>query len=265
VIDLFDDTATFYDLDAPAPRHGDEGPIPEDLLDTEHSVHEQLVEGIVVGDDDLMARYLEGAPIGRDELEGTLSKGVAAGVVFPVLCASATTGVGIDRLARLLVELCPTPAERRPALVSAGESLTEVPCDPDGPPLLEVVRTLSDPHAGKVTIAKVLSGTLSSDLVLTNPRSRADERLHALESISGSSTRPLTEAVAGDFVAIGRLSNTKTGDTLAPKTMPATVLVPSPSPPPRRRGAPGVARRRRQAHVGAGASLRGGPDHQRRT
>jgi len=56
-------------------------------------VHEQLVEGIVVGDDDLMARYLEGAPIGRDELEGTLSKGVAAGVVFPVLCASATTGV----------------------------------------------------------------------------------------------------------------------------------------------------------------------------
>jgi elongation factor G len=232
VIDLFDDTATFYDLDAPAPRHGDEGPIPEDLLDTEHSVHEQLVEGIVVGDDDLMARYLEGAPIGRDELEGTLSKGVAAGVVFPVLCASATTGVGIDRLARLLVELCPTPAERRPALVSAGESLTEVPCDPDGPPLLEVVRTLSDPHAGKVTIAKVLSGTLSSDLVLTNPRSRADERLHALESISGSSTRPLTEAVAGDFVAIGRLSNTKTGDTLAPKTMPATVLVPEPESAP---------------------------------
>jgi len=83
VIDLFDDTATFYDLDAPAPRHGDEGPIPEDLLDTEHSVHEQLVEGIVVGDDDLMARYLEGAPIGRDELEGTLSKGWRRGSCSP--------------------------------------------------------------------------------------------------------------------------------------------------------------------------------------
>jgi len=92
-------------------------------------VHEQLVEGIVVGDDDLMARYLEGAHRAR-RARGHLVKGVAAGVVFPVLCASATTGVGIDRLARLLVELCPTPAERRPALVSAGESLTESPATP---------------------------------------------------------------------------------------------------------------------------------------
>ena len=112
VIDLLDDSATLYDLDGGPPATGTEGPIPEDLVNTEHEVHEQLVEGIVVGDDDLMARYLDGETIGRDELEASLAGGVASGSVFPVLCCSGATGVGIDRLARLLVELGPAPGSR---------------------------------------------------------------------------------------------------------------------------------------------------------
>jgi elongation factor G len=231
VIDLLDDRATLYDLGSGPPVAGTEGPVPEDLAVTEHEVHEQLVEGIVVGDDDLMARYLEGEAISRQELEDTLAGGVAAGTVFPVLCCSGATGVGVDRLARLLVELCPSPVERPPLTVLAGDTTVEVQCDPDAQPLVVVCKTQTDQHAGRISLCKVVSGTLRPDAVLFNPRTRTDERLHVLESMRGREATVVEEVVAGDFVAVPRLTATGTGDTLAPKGTPVTAVLPAAEPP----------------------------------
>jgi len=231
VIDLLDDTATIYAVGVGPPITGSEGPVPPELANTEHEVHEQLVEGIVVGDDDLMARYLDGETIGRDELEGALAAGVANGSVFPVLCCSGATGVGIDRLATLLVELGPSPDRRPPVVVTAGETTTEVACDPGAPPLLSIVKTFADPHAGRISLCKVHSGTLRPDVVLTNPRTRSDERLHVLETLRGHDAEPVGDAVAGDFVAVPRLSDTRTGDTLAPKGTPVRVPLIEAEPP----------------------------------
>ena len=90
VIDLLDDTATHYDtmaagapVDGTVPPAGHEGPIPDELVDEEHTVHEQLVEGIVVGDDDLMERYLNGETLDYTELEKSLAGGVAVGIGLP--------------------------------------------------------------------------------------------------------------------------------------------------------------------------------------
>ena len=224
VIDLLDDRATLYDTASGPPVRGVDGPVPEDLEVAEHAVHEQLVEGIVVGDDELMARYLEGEPIDRAELQSSLASGVASGAVFPVLCCSGTTGVGVDRLARLLVELCPSPDRSRRAQVVAGGTTAEVAADSSGPPLVVVCKTLSDQHAGRLSLCKVLSGTLKPDTVLTNPRTHADERLHVLSSLRGHDATPVDAVVAGDFVAIPRLAGSLTGDTLAPKDKPVTVV-----------------------------------------
>jgi len=236
VIDLLDDTATHYDtpgagsaVDGTVPPAGHEGPIPDDLIDEEHVVHEQLVEGIVVGDDDLMERYLNGETLEYAELEKSLAGGVASASVFPVLCCSAASGVGVDRLARLIEELCPTPASRPPVLASAGTETAEIPCDPAGPTLLTVAKTFNDPHTGKMSLCKVISGTLQPDAVLVNSRSKEEERLHALQSIAGHATAPVTTVAAGDFVAVPRLNGTRTGDTLAPKGQP--VVVPPPELP----------------------------------
>jgi elongation factor G len=232
VIDLFDDTATVYDVSGGAAGPGTVGPIPDDLVDKEHQVHEQLVEGIVVGDDDLMARYLDGEAISRDELEASLAGGVAAGAVFPVLCCSGLTGVGVDRLARLLVELCPSPAASPPVTVVAGGTESQVPCDPAGPPLLLVCKIVADQHIGRVALARVVSGTIHPDDVLTNPRTRTDERLHILQTLRGREASPASGAVAGDFVALPRLGSVQAGDTLAPKDMPVRIPVPDPEPSP---------------------------------
>ncbi len=233
VIDLLDDTATHYDtlatggsVDGTVPPTGHEGPIPDDLVDEEHTVHEQLVEGIVVGDDDLMERYLNGESLDYAELEKSLAGGVASGAVFPVLCCSASSGVGVDRLARLVEELCPSPATRGPVTAAAGTTTTEIDIDPDGPTLLTVTKTYNDSHTGKMSLCKVISGTLEPDAVLVNSRTRDEERLHALQSIAGHATAPATSVAAGDFVAIPRLNGTRTGDTLAPKGQPVTIQPP---------------------------------------
>ncbi len=145
------------------PPSGHEGPIPDDLVDEEHTVHEQLVEGIVVGDDDLMERYLNGETLDYAELEKSLAGGVASASVFPVLCCSAASGVGVDRLARLIEELCPSPASRPPVTAAAGTETVEIPADPAGPTVLTVTKTYNDGHTGKMSLCKVVSGTMEPD------------------------------------------------------------------------------------------------------
>ena len=80
------------------------------MADEEHSVHDALIEGIVVADDDLMERYLADETIEPKELAHALAKGIDDATVFPVLCGSATRLIGVDRLARFIVEEGPAPA-----------------------------------------------------------------------------------------------------------------------------------------------------------
>jgi elongation factor G len=232
VVDLLSDTAVTYPGDGSTT--GTTGPLPAELVATEHAIHEALVEGIVVGDDGLMERYLEGDTLSFEELEASLAGGVASAAVFPVICASSTTGVGIDRLATILAELCPSPAVRPPARVSAGDTESDVACDPDGPPLARVFKTMTDPYVGRLSLCRLLSGTVRPDVVLTNVRTHSDERLHTIETLRGKEAVPVPEVVAGDLFAVPKLSEAATGDTLAPRNMPVSVLsppFPDPDPP----------------------------------
>jgi elongation factor G len=224
VADLLTDTAITY-VDG-QPTHG---PIPDEMEQSEQEVHEALVEGIVVADDALMERYLDGDVPSPQELEETLAHGVASGTVFPVLCGSAGKQVAIDRLADFICEIGPSPAARPPIEVEAGGTRHQVGADADGQPLAYVFKTVADPYVGKLSLFKVLSGTLKADTILTNPRTHADERLHALFTLRGKEHIALTEVRAGDLAAVAKLADTATGDTLAPKSTP--VRVPPPEPP----------------------------------
>ena len=229
VADLLTDTAYLYEGGPDAKGVATTGAIPDDMADREHAVHDNLVEGIVVADDALMERYLEGEAISPKELEDTLALGVGQASVFPVVCGSAAKLIGIDRLAQFICEIGPSPLSRPPAKVQAGNSETEIACDPAGQPLAFVFKTVADPYVGKVTFFKVLSGTLRPDAQLTNPRTHADERLHGLFTMRGKEQITLSEVPAGDIAAVAKLSNTGTGDTLAPKGTP--VVVPTIQPP----------------------------------
>jgi elongation factor G len=195
VIELLDDRAYTY---SGAPT-GTAGAVPSDRATEEHAVHDALVEGIVVADDELMERYLADEEIGTAELEKALAVGVATGTVFPVLCGSATKLVGIDRLATFLVHEAPAP--------SVG----------DGPAAALVFKTLVDPYVGRVNLFKVLQGTVKHDDVLANSRTRGDERIHQLFVMRGKEQEVVSQVPAGDVAAVAKLADTSTGDVLAAK------------------------------------------------
>jgi elongation factor G len=218
VADLLTDTAITY-------REGvaTSGPLPDDVAPAEHEVHDALVEGIVVADDALMERYLDGDVPSVAELEHTMARGVAEATVFPVVCGSATRRVAVDRLANFLCEIGPSPVDREPVLVSGAGSDHPVRCDADGPPLAFVFKTLADPYVGKVSLFKVLSGTIRSDDVVVNSRTHAEERLHGLFGLRGKEHLDIGDVPAGDIAAVAKLSGTATGDTLSARHMPVTV------------------------------------------
>ncbi len=229
VIDLLSDTAITY-----RPEEGTTGvpgPLPDELAATEHEIHEALVEGIVVGEDALMERYLDGDTLSFEELETSLAGGVSAAAVFPVICVSATTGVGIDRLVNIVAELCPPPTARPPAVVVAGDTSLDVTCDPDGDPLVRVFKTMTDPYVGRLSLCRLLSGTVRPNLVMTNVRAHVDERFHTVETLRGHETSSVPFVTAGDLFAVPKLSQTVTGDTLTTPHMPVTVTSP-PMPDP---------------------------------
>ncbi|HXW80309.1 MAG TPA: elongation factor G, partial [Acidimicrobiales bacterium] len=228
IADLLSDTAYIYE---PGKCTASTAPIPESIAEQEHTVRDSLVEGIVVADDDLMARYLDGEEISTDELSKTLARGIVSSQVFPVICGSATKLVGIDRLLDCICDVAPSPLERPSALVRAANNgadakKVEVACDPAGQPLASVFKTIADPYVGKISLFRVISGTVRPDAVLFNPKSKAEEKLHALFTLRGKEQIQLNEVPAGDIGAVAKLAATSTGDTLTPRNMPVTLIRP---------------------------------------
>jgi elongation factor G len=217
VADLLTDRAHIYQDGAPH-----EEDIPDDMEELEQQVHDSLVEGIVVADDDLLERYLEGEVPSFDELERTLHDGIAAATVFPVVVGSATREIGVDRLADFLVEISPSPLDRPVTVTGAGQDV-QVTADAAGDPLAFVFKTIADPYVGQISLFRVLSGTIRPDDHLVNARSGNDERLHGLLMVRGKDQEPASELVAGDIGAVAKLTSTATGDTLAPKGTPVVV------------------------------------------
>ena len=207
IADLLTDQAWIYDS-----GHGEKGEIPESMEAQEQEVHEALVEGIVVADDDLLEQYLEGEVPDFATLESVLGQGVAAASVFPVVCGSATGPVAVDRLCNFLCEIGPEP---RGMPVGLGEEKVMLTPDADADPLLFVFKTVIDPYLGTVSLFKAVTGTVKTDTEVVNTRTKTSERLKTLLTLQGATSIDLSEIAPGDIAATAKLSDTATGDTLS--------------------------------------------------
>jgi elongation factor G len=205
IIDLLADEAITYGVGGP--QHG---PIPSGFAEIEARVRSSLLEAIVVGDDSLTERYLEGEVPSMEELEAVLAHLMVSGTIVPVACGSAIRAVGIDRLASLLDEI----AESRPIPVL--EDGNEVPLsrDSDADLVLRAFKVIVDPYVGRIVVMEVVSGTITSDASLVNARTKSEERLHGLNYLFGSKLIPIDKGYAGDVVAVAKLNNVVVGDLL---------------------------------------------------
>ena len=213
VADLLTEHVFLYDTGAAV----ESADLPASIAEREHAEHEHLVEDVVELSDDLLARYLDGEQIGPVDLEQALRQGFAAGSVWPVLCGSATDGIGVDRLLEFLCTVGPGPGDVAPI---AG---ADIEFSADGDAVAFVFKTQADDYVGQVALLKVVSGTLRADDVLVNSRTGVRERMHNLLRIFGSKTTAVDTAIAGDIVGAIKLSDVATGDTLAPVGSTVTV------------------------------------------
>lgn len=195
-----------------------------------------LIEGIIAESEDetLMDRYLGGEDIGLETIIGDLEKAVARGSFFPVVPASALSGVGTAEVLEVVRRGFPSPVEHAvpPVTDLVGTPVKGLRCDPDGPLVGEVVRTTVDPFLGRVCLVRLFSGTLREDTPVHvaghglaergHPDHDADERLGHLYTPFGSSLQSAPYAVAGDLCAVARLG-AETGDTVSAREEPLLV------------------------------------------
>ncbi|KGM13556.1 elongation factor G [Cellulomonas bogoriensis] len=213
IADVLSDQNLTYHSDGT--HHTD--PMPPGLAAQEQALHDQVTEEIVAGDDEQLERYLAGELPSVADLGRALAHEVLTCSAFPVLLGSATTGVGVDRLADLVCELGPGPRPVTVELAGHPDGPLTVTPDPDAEPLAHVFRTVADPYVGQVSLLKVISGTLREDDRLVNTTTGVEERLHGLFRLRGTTHLPTSAVTTGQVAAVPKLSATPTGSLLAPR------------------------------------------------
>ncbi len=206
--------------------------IPADMQDEVESEREALVENIAETDDDLLERYLEGETPTDTELKTALRKGTLDRAFAPVLCGSATANIGIDRLLNTITTNLPSPLDRgsRKGVDPAGETEIERLPAEDAPFSAFVFKTIADPYAGRLSVFRIVSGKLGSDGTIYNTNKECKERFNQLLAIAGKEQKQITGAGPGAIVAVAKLKETKTGDTLCDEADPVRFICAEPLP-----------------------------------
>lgn len=180
-----------------------------------------LVEVVAEADDRLLEKYLESGELSESEVREGLLRGIRAQKLFPILCGAPARNIGVTPLLDLVVEAFPSPLDRPPVTGTDAKG-NAVRCEAkDGGPLTALVfKTIADPFAGKVTMFRIYSGTMTSDSSVLNVGKGAKERIGQLLLLRGKH-QTTTEALgAGDFGAVVKLKETGTGDTLCDEKAP---------------------------------------------
>lgn len=196
--------------------------IPADMQETAEAERETLIENIAEADDELVEKYLEGETLSDEEMLAALRKGTLEKVFVPVMCGSATLNIGVDLLAGLMADALPSPADRGPKTGYAPGTETEETREPspDAPFSALVFKTVADPYAGRLNIFRVFSGKLGGDGTFFNATKDTKERYNQLLQIQGKEQKPLEGAGPGDIVAVAKLKETVTGNTLCAPEKP---------------------------------------------
>ena len=196
-------------------------PIPETGRDVFDSTRERIIELVAESDDDLMEKYFENGTLDEEDIYPNLAKAIAKSKLCPVYAVSANNLVGLSVLLDHIVEFAPNPATHEAEYgfanpEGAGDRIMRKYSN-DEPFSAYIFRTIADPFAGRINVMKVVSGKISSDATVFNSTRDTAERLGALHVISGKTLDKVNQAQTGDIIAVVKLKETQTGDTLCDK------------------------------------------------
>lgn len=220
IIDLIQKKAFFYKEDGSGQFEIKD--IPSEMKEEVDRHREKLIEVLVEMDDQLMEKYLESGEISLEEMNRCLRKGTIERKIVPVLCGSSILNIGIQPLLDMAILCFPSPVERGPAQgknPKNGNLETREPRE-DAPFSAFVFKTIADPFAGKLSIFRVYSGTINADSTIYNSKKDVKERIGQIFLLEGKKQKPVGFASVGDIVAVAKLKETTTGDTLCDEKNP---------------------------------------------
>ncbi len=179
----------------------------------------RLVDAIVECDDALMEKYLMEGAVTAEELSAVIPKALAAGTVIPIFCTSAKKDIGVAELLDALADdaISPVAARAKTATRGAGDKAQEVAvaAGEDGEFVGQVFKTLTDKFVGNLSFIRVFSGKITGDQPLVNVRTGKSSRTGGLLQMQGKQQKPVTEAIAGDIIAVAKVEDLHLGDTVA--------------------------------------------------
>jgi elongation factor G len=220
VVDILNNKAYLY-------TKGDSGQfevqeVPDELKERLEQYKEELVERVAESNDELLEKYLEEGSLTSEELLSGLRDAVVSRKLVPVTCGSGPLNVGIQPLLDLIVDYLPSPVDRGPrkGIIPGSDNEVSREPDPDGPFSALVIKTISDPYAGRLSVIRIYSGSLSPDSAVYNCTKQARERFGQLLRLKGKNQEQIQNSGPGDIVAIAKLKETTTQDTLCSEKHP---------------------------------------------
>lgn len=183
-------------------------------------LHDQLIEAIVEGSDELMERYLEGETPTTEHMLPLLQPAVLAHRLIPVFCVDAKDHLGLDQFLQGLARTMPSPDQiERHGKTTTGEDVV-LHADASGPLVAQVFKTRVDPYVQKLSYLRVFNGTLKKDQLVHVDGDQHSIKVPALLEVQAGQTHPLDFAEAGQIIAIAKAEQLHTGSVLGDVRMP---------------------------------------------
>jgi elongation factor G len=192
-----------------------EAEVPAEMKDEVEEARNKLIEDIAAADEALMEKFFEGS-LTPQEITSGLAKAMSQNLIVPVYCGSGAANRGISQLLDFMVDAFPSPLKHAAWKGRLGDTAQDRANAPDAPATCLVFKTIVDQHAGKISVMRVLAGSVKSDMSLkNNTRLGVQERLGTLQTVLGKKLEAGETAACGDIFAVAKLKDTRTGDTLS--------------------------------------------------
>lgn len=175
---------------------------------------QQVIDAIVESDDALMEKFFNGETLTSEEIATGITKAMVAGTLIPMFCASARTGVGVDEFMDALTLYAAAPNALHRMGKDANGTDVDVQSDADGPLVGQVFKTRIDPFVSKLSYIRLFSGKLTKDSTILCPTTGKQLKIHNLFHVQGGVQEPVDVAFAGDIIAVSKVDDLHTGDTI---------------------------------------------------
>ncbi|PRD25058.1 UNVERIFIED_CONTAM: fusA2 [Trichonephila clavipes] len=216
VVDVLEKKAYVWD-ETGLPENYEVQDVPADMVDKVEEYHEMLVESAVEQDEDLMMAYMEGEEPSLEDIKRCIRKGTRDLAFFPTYCGSAFKNKGMQLVLDAVVDYLPSPTEVDPQPLTdpeTGEPTGEVATVSADEPLKALAFKIMDDRFGALTFIRIYAGRMKKGDTILNSATGKTERIGRMVEMQADERNELTEAQAGDIIAVVGMKNVQTGHTL---------------------------------------------------